>query len=95
MIEVTLYGPRNRFIIRLHRHRQFDLERSKRPIFLLNPQHFAPETNNLEKLKMNLELVNVISLVMPEVGRGTYRGTSVIRNRAPLGPYSRTIPRAL
>ena len=25
----------------------------------------------------------------------TYRGTSRIRNRAPLGPYSRTIPRAL
>ena len=24
-----------------------------------------------------------------------YRGTSLIRNRGPLGPYSRTIPRAL
>jgi hypothetical protein len=25
----------------------------------------------------------------------TYRGTSLIRNSAPLGPYSRTMPRAL
>jgi len=24
-----------------------------------------------------------------------YRGTSLIRNSAPLGPYSRTMPRAL
>jgi len=24
-----------------------------------------------------------------------YRGTSLIRNRAPLGTYSRTVPRAL
>ena len=24
-----------------------------------------------------------------------YRGTSLIRNRVPLGPYSRTMPRAL
>ena len=24
-----------------------------------------------------------------------YRGTSLLRNSAPLGPYSRTIPRAL
>jgi len=24
-----------------------------------------------------------------------YRGTSLIRNRAPLGPYSRTMPRAI
>ena len=24
-----------------------------------------------------------------------YRGTSLIRNRYPLGPYSRTMPRAL
>ena len=28
-------------------------------------------------------------------GVGTYRGTSLIRNSAPLGPYSRTMPRAL
>ena len=28
-------------------------------------------------------------------GRGGYRGASLIRNRAPLGPYSRTMPRAL
>ena len=27
--------------------------------------------------------------------RGLYRGTSLIRKRAPLGPYSRTMPRAL
>ena len=26
---------------------------------------------------------------------GVYRGTSLIRNRPPLGPYSRTMPRAL
>ena len=26
---------------------------------------------------------------------GDYRGTSLIRNRAPLGPYSRTMPRVL
>ena len=26
---------------------------------------------------------------------GRYRGTSIIRNRRPLGPYSRTMPRAL
>jgi len=26
---------------------------------------------------------------------GVYRGTSLIRNSAPLGPYSRTIPRVL
>jgi len=25
----------------------------------------------------------------------TYRGTSIIRNRAPVGTYSRTMPRAL
>jgi len=28
-------------------------------------------------------------------GRGVYRGTSLIRNSAPLGPYSRNMPRAL
>ena len=28
-------------------------------------------------------------------GAGGYRGTSLIRNRPPLGPYSRTMPRAL
>ena len=28
------------------------------------------------------------------IGR-RYRGTSLIRNRAPLGPYSRPMPRAL
>ena len=26
---------------------------------------------------------------------GEYRGTSLMRNSAPLGPYSRTMPRAL
>ena len=29
------------------------------------------------------------------VGRQSYRGTSLIRKRLPLGPYSRPIPRAL
>ena len=29
------------------------------------------------------------------MGRGMYMGTSLIRNRAALGPYSRTILRAL
>ena len=28
-------------------------------------------------------------------GRGMYRGTSSIKKRRPLGPYSRTIPRVL
>ena len=27
--------------------------------------------------------------------QGAYRGTSLIRNRRPLGTYSRTMPRAL
>ena len=30
-----------------------------------------------------------------EGGRKAYRGTSLIRNRAPLGPYTRTMPRVL
>ena len=30
-----------------------------------------------------------------EAGLTPYRGTSLIRNRAPPGPYSRTMPRAL
>ena len=44
-------------------------------------------------------------MVAPEVAREgvtrnkkhgpSYRGTSLIRNSAPLGPYSRTMPRAL
>ena len=29
------------------------------------------------------------------VGAMHYRGTSLIRNRVPLGPYSRTMPRLL
>ena len=36
--------------------------------------------------------------LVPLVRRGPtllYRGTSLIRNCAPLGPYSRTVPRAL
>ena len=40
------------------------------------------------------------ALDMPATGKANklwpfYRGTSLIRNRAPLGPYSRTMPRAL
>ena len=31
----------------------------------------------------------------PRIGEQPYRGTSLIRNSAPLGPYSRTMPRAL
>ena len=44
--------------------------------------------------KLNLELVNLVSLVMPEMGRGTYRGTSVTRNSAFLGSYMSNMPRA-
>ena len=36
-----------------------------------------------------------ISVNVNEVGLDPYRGTSLIRNRTPLGPYSRTMPRAL
>ena len=32
---------------------------------------------------------------VPGVAFGVYRGTSLIRNRRPLGPYSRTMPRAI
>jgi hypothetical protein len=31
----------------------------------------------------------------PALGPNHYRGTSLTRNRRPLGPYSRTMPRAL
>ena len=30
-----------------------------------------------------------------QIGETKYRGTSLIRNRAPLGPYGRTMPRTL
>ena len=35
------------------------------------------------------------SAALPARQRKPYRGTSPIRNSAPLGPYSRTIPRTL
>ena len=44
--------------------------------------------------KLNLELVNLVSLVMPKMGRGTYRGTSVTRNSAFLGFYMSNMPTA-
>ena len=36
----------------------------------------------------------VTAVCNPPRARDGYRGTSLIRNSAPLGPYSRTIPRA-
>ena len=35
------------------------------------------------------------SLVAAEHAQAPYRGTSLITNNAPLGPYSRNMPRAL
>ena len=45
--------------------------------------------------------INEASLMTPVILHGTvhgylaHRGTSLIRNSAPSGPYSRTVPRAL
>jgi len=33
--------------------------------------------------------------MVKETERDTYRGTSLMRNRPPLGPYRRPMPRAL
>ena len=40
------------------------------------------------------ETFDVFETVSSSLGRG-YRGTLLISNSAPLGPYSRTMPRAL
>ena len=37
----------------------------------------------------------IYNLKVPRICRGVYRGASPIRNSAPLGPCSRTMPRAL
>ena len=39
--------------------------------------------------------VGVVALTLASIGVGAYRGTSLMRKRTPLGPYSRTMPRAL
>jgi len=35
------------------------------------------------------------ALISHRIGGGAYRGTSLIRKRHPVGPYSRTMPRLL
>ena len=37
----------------------------------------------------------LLSFVSPAMSLRGYSGTSLVRNRAPLGPYSRTVPRAI
>jgi len=39
--------------------------------------------------------LHLVNTSLPPSGQPSYRGTSLIRNSAPLGPYSRTMPRIL
>jgi len=58
-----------------------------------NPKHenFNPEST----LTPPPALVALVGLDVEDVGVVPYRGTSLIRNNAPLGPYSRTMPGVL
>jgi len=53
----------------------------------------APPSQERCKVFAGVQAVGSLSLSI--ISNPTYRGTSLIRNRLPLGPYSRQMPRAL
>jgi len=55
-------------------------------VYVASPPTASPETKSVSRM------LAMFSAKTPAVA---YRGTSLIRNNAPLGPYSRTMPRAL
>ena len=72
--------------------------------FVLNPHRRSPYSKLLSggkgsKGRNELDWVGVDTLSLwcftPTAVYNTYRGTSLIRNSPPLGPYSRPMPRAL
>ena len=74
-------------------------ELMNQPIELMN-EHFPPEQVEAEYAVLSEIFVNDIPITSPEKGYisssvSVYRGTSLIRNSAPLGSYSRTMPRDL
>ena len=55
----------------------------------------GPASSVLQPLAARAAAARALLAENAPPARMSYRGTSLIRNSAPLGPYSRTMPRAL